>query len=164
MADRKVETVAQWLLRVALAAAFVSAVADRFGLWGAPGEPGVAWGAWAPFLQYVAKLNWFLPAALIPAVGWIATIAELILAAGLLIGWQLRWFAYASALLLLLFALTMVVASGPKAPLDYSVFTGVAGALLLGAVASHRQDVSTQSSRSEEDSRSRRPAEVGVSA
>ena len=31
-------------LRVALAAGFLSAVADRFGLWGMPGTPGVAWG------------------------------------------------------------------------------------------------------------------------
>ena len=28
-------------LRIALALAFLSAVADRFGLWGKPGEPGV---------------------------------------------------------------------------------------------------------------------------
>lgn len=31
------------LLRLALAASFLAAVADRFGLWGAPGAPGLAW-------------------------------------------------------------------------------------------------------------------------
>ena len=37
--------VASWAVRVALAATFLSAVADRFGLWGPPGTPGVAWGS-----------------------------------------------------------------------------------------------------------------------
>jgi hypothetical protein len=33
------------LLRVALGATFLTAVTDRFGVWGAPGAPQVAWGA-----------------------------------------------------------------------------------------------------------------------
>jgi hypothetical protein len=53
-------------LRIALALAFLSAVADRFGLWGKPGRPGVSWGNMTQFNAYVAKLNWFLPAAVIP--------------------------------------------------------------------------------------------------
>ena len=48
---------ARWFLRIALAAGFLSAVADRFGLWGPPGTPGVAWGNWSEFLDYVAALN-----------------------------------------------------------------------------------------------------------
>src|SRR5689334_23112581 len=83
---------AQWFLRVALAAGFLSAVADRFGLWGPAGTPNVAWGAWQPFIDYVAKLNWFAPPASIPILAWTSTVAEVILAIGLLIGWQLRWF------------------------------------------------------------------------
>jgi uncharacterized membrane protein YphA (DoxX/SURF4 family) len=75
------------------------------------------------FNAYVAKLNWFLPTAVIPLTGWAATAAELLLGLGLLIGWQLRWVSLASALLLLSFGLTMLLALGPKAPLDYSVFT-----------------------------------------
>ena len=31
-------------LRQALGTAFLSAVADRFGLWGADGQPNVSWG------------------------------------------------------------------------------------------------------------------------
>ena len=57
-------------LRIALAIAFLSAVADRFGLWGKPGRPGVSWGNMGQFNAYVAKLNWFLPAAVIPLTGW----------------------------------------------------------------------------------------------
>jgi hypothetical protein len=57
------------LLRIALALAFLSAVADRFGLWGKPGSPGVSWANMTQFNAYVAKLNWFLPTAVIPLTG-----------------------------------------------------------------------------------------------
>jgi hypothetical protein len=57
---------AQYFLRLALAAGFLSAVADRFGLWGPAGAANVAWGAWQPFVDYVAKLNWFAPPQLLP--------------------------------------------------------------------------------------------------
>lgn len=125
---------ARWFLRVALAVTFLSAVADRFGLWGPPGAPGVAWGAWQPFVSYTGTLNWFLPTLAIPALAWLATIVEVVCAVGLLAGWRLRWFALASGLLLLSFALTMTFAEGLKGPLDYSVFTAAAAALYLAAV------------------------------
>jgi uncharacterized membrane protein YphA (DoxX/SURF4 family) len=126
---------AQWFLRVALAAGFLSAVADRFGLWGPAGAANVAWGAWQPFVDYVAKLNWFAPPASAPILAWAATAAEVVLGIGLLIGWQLRWFALAAGLLLLSFAITMTLALGVKAPLDFSVFAAAGGAFLLAASA-----------------------------
>ena len=126
---------AQLFLRVALAAGFLSAVADRFGLWGPAGAANVAWGAWQPFVDYVAKLNWFAPPAFIPILAWTSTVAEVVLAIGLLIGWQLRWFALAAGLLLLSFAITMTLALGVKAPLDFSVFAAAGGAFLLAASA-----------------------------
>jgi uncharacterized membrane protein YphA (DoxX/SURF4 family) len=125
----------QWFLRIALAAGFLSAVADRFGLWGPAGAPNVAWGAWQPFVDYVAKLNWFAPPASIPILAWASTVAEVVLAVGLLIGWQLRWFALTAGLLLLSFAITMTLALGVKAPLDFSVFAAAGGAFLLAASA-----------------------------
>jgi putative oxidoreductase len=126
---------AQWFLRIALAAGFLSAVADRFGLWGPAGAANVAWGAWQPFVDYVAKLNWFAPPASTPILAWAATVAEVVLGIGLLIGWQLRWFALAAGLLLLSFAITMTLALGVKAPLDFSVFAAAGGAFLLAASA-----------------------------
>ena len=126
---------AQWFLRVALAAGFLSAVADRFGLWGPAGAPNVAWGAWQPFMDYVAKLNWFAPPASIPILAWASTVAEVVLAIGLLVGWQLRWFALAAGLLLLSFAITMTLALGVKAPLDFSVFAAAGSAFLLAATS-----------------------------
>lgn len=126
-------TGAEWFLRIALAAAYLSAVADRFGLWGPPGSPGVAWGAWQPFLEYASLLNGFAPESIRPALAWTATIAEVVLAAGLLIGWRLGWFAAASGALLSIFGVTMIAALGVKPPLDYSVFTGAAASFLLAA-------------------------------
>lgn len=137
--DRKVYW-ASWIVRIALASAFLSAVADRLGLWGAPGSAGVTWGDVAHYEAYVAQLNWFLPSVLISPVGWIATLAELAIAVGLLIGWQLRWFALAAAILLAVFASAMCLAFGPKGPLDYSVLSAMGAALLLFAVSLNRKD------------------------
>src|SRR3954451_10518266 len=133
MENGTVIAAAQWLLRVALAAGFLSAVADRLGLWGPAGAPNVAWGAWQPFVDYVAKLTWFAPPAATPILAWAATAAEEGLAVGVLIGCQLRWVALAAGLLLLSFAITMTLALGVKAPLDFSVFAAAGGAFLLAA-------------------------------
>lgn len=132
----KVFHTAVLLLRIALAAAFASAVADRFGIWGQPGANGVSWGDLSHFNAYVAKLNWFLPSAIIPALSWTTTALESLFALALLVGWQIRWISLASALLLSSFALTMATALGLKAPLDYSVFTAASAAFLLFSVTS----------------------------
>jgi uncharacterized membrane protein YphA (DoxX/SURF4 family) len=72
--------------RVALGAGFLSAVADRFGLWGGPGARHVAWGDFAHFLEYTRTLNPWLPARLIPALGWFVTITEIVLGVALVAG------------------------------------------------------------------------------
>jgi uncharacterized membrane protein YphA (DoxX/SURF4 family) len=132
--SRRILHAASWAARVALATAFLSAVADRFGLWGAPGTAGVSWGNIERYNAYVATLNWYLPAGMIGFVGWAATIAEIVLAVGLLVGWQLRWSALFSAALLFVFGVTMVMALGVKAPLSYSVFSAASAAFLLFAI------------------------------
>ena len=122
-------------LRLALGISFLSAVADRFGLWGAYGHPNVAWGNYARFVAYTAKLNWFLPAAMIPALAIIATAAEILFGLLLVLGWKTRTIALLSGVLLTIFALTMTTALGVKAPLDASVFSAAGGALLLATSA-----------------------------
>src|SRR6185369_15041743 len=97
-------------LRLALGVSFLSAVADRFGLWGAYGQPNVAWGNYPRFVEYTAKLNWFLPAAMIPMLADIATAAETLLGLLLVLGWKTRVAALLSGLLLSAFALTMTLA------------------------------------------------------
>src|SRR5260370_28407329 len=92
--------VGSWLLRIALAIGFLSAVADRFGLWGPPGSPGVAWGDLTRFNSYVAKLKWFMPALLISLVGLASRGGETGLSLALLICWKVRWVLLARAPLL----------------------------------------------------------------
>jgi uncharacterized membrane protein YphA (DoxX/SURF4 family) len=113
--------------RVALGAAFLSAVADRFGLWGKYS----GWGNFATFTQYTAQVNSFMPAFIIPFLAWAATVAELTLGIALIIGIWPRWVAFGAATLLFLFGTAMAISFGPKSPLDYSVFSASAGALLL---------------------------------
>jgi uncharacterized membrane protein YphA (DoxX/SURF4 family) len=118
-------------LRLALAAAFLSAVADRFGVWGEPGDPGVAWGDFDRFLTYTASLVPFLPEAGVSLVGWTATVSEIALGLALLVGFKVRAAAAGGGLLLLAFALGMMLEGGLKPPLDASVLTASAGAFLL---------------------------------
>lgn len=124
-------------LRFALGFSFLSAVADRFGVWGAFGEPHVAWGTFAGFVAYTGTLNWFLPRAAVPALAIVATCAETLFGILLVMGWQTRRTALLSGVLLLLFAVTMTAALGIKAPLDASVFSAVGGAFLLGSCAEY---------------------------
>lgn len=114
-------------VRVALASAFLSAVADRFGLWGKYG----GWGNFQNFTRYVAQVNSFMPGFTIPFLAWAATIAETSLGVLLLLGLWPRWVAVASAILLAMFGTAMAISFGVKSPLDYSVFSASAGALLL---------------------------------
>lgn len=128
---KRLEDVYALFLRLALGLSFLSAVADRFGLWGAFGQPNVSWGDFGRFVAYTGKLNWFLPEAVIPALAVMATFAEVLLGVFLLVGWGTRTAALLSGLLLLLFGITMTLALGVKAPLNYSVFSAAGGAFLL---------------------------------
>ena len=121
-------------LRLALAAGFLSAVADRFGLWGPAGTSGVAWGDFDAFLGYTGDLLWYLPAGMVKAAGWAGTILEIVLAFGLLLGVKPRIFAFASGVLLVVFAMSMTAAYGFEPALSYSVWSAAAGAFLLGCI------------------------------
>lgn len=124
--------------RIALGVSFLSAVADRFGLLGQYG----GWGNFATFTAYTAKVNSFMPAATIPLLAWSATAAETIFGIALIVhgllparivrasAWP-RIVALGSSILLLLFAIAMSLSLGLKKPLDYSVFSASACALLL---------------------------------
>lgn len=113
--------------RLALAAAFLSGIASRFGLWG----KNVGYGNFDNFVRYTAEVNSFMPAFTIPFLAWAATVAELLLGVALILGIRPRWTALASALLLVLFGVAMTISFGLKSPLDYSVFSAAAAAVLL---------------------------------
>ena len=115
-------------LRLAISAGFLSAVADRFGWWA---KEISVWGNWNSFLEYTQLINPWIPAALIPAVGIVATGAEIVFALFLIIGFKTELFAKLSGLLLLIFALSMTFSTGIKGAFDFSVFSASAGAFAL---------------------------------
>ena len=131
MKDSKFAGYASLLLRIGLGAGFLSAVADRFGLWGAFGKRNVEWGNFSRFVEYTHTLNWYVPARLIPPLAVIATCAESVFGLLLLVGWHTRTAALLAGFLLLTFAAAMTLSLGIKAPLNYAVLTGVGGAWLL---------------------------------
>lgn len=121
--------------RIALGAAFLSGIADRFGLYRGK---NVGYGNFDGFLRYSAQVNSFMPRSTIPFLGWAATAAELSLGIALILGLWTRWVALASALLLVLFGTAMAISFGIKSPLDYSVFSASAAALMLALFESRR--------------------------
>jgi uncharacterized membrane protein YphA (DoxX/SURF4 family) len=113
--------------RLALGTGFLSGIASRFGWWGAH----VGYGNFENFVKYTAEVNAFMPASTIPFLAWSATAAELGLGVALVLGLWPRWVALGSALLLALFGIAMTISQGIKSPLDYSVFSACAAALLV---------------------------------
>jgi uncharacterized membrane protein YphA (DoxX/SURF4 family) len=135
--DTKRVTTIQIFLRIAISMSFLSAVADRLGMWGAPGTDGVAWGTWENFLTYSQEVNSFVGPGANYALVTTATILETLLAVLLLAGYKIRLAAIASGLLLLCFALAMTYSFGIKTTLDYSVWTAAAASFALGAFSNY---------------------------
>jgi putative oxidoreductase len=120
------------LPRLLIGLSFAWNVADRLGAFGPHGAPGVAWGDMAHFTAYTAKVNAFAPAALVPALAVVATVAEGVLGVAMLLGVRTRLAAAGSALLLLLFATAMVLSGLSQA--QYGVYLMAAGAWALATV------------------------------
>jgi uncharacterized membrane protein YphA (DoxX/SURF4 family) len=126
MAQKSVQ-LPQLFLRIALAVTMLSAVADRFGYW----VNDATWGNWKNFEKYTAALTFFLPSILRTFSACAATFLEIVFSLLLLSGYQLKWTATVTGVLLLVFALSMSVSLGVKSPLDYSVWVGSAASFLL---------------------------------
>jgi len=121
--------------RAALGSAFLSAVASRFGLW----DRTLDLKHFENFLQYAAEVNSFLPKAAIPFVAWAATVAETSCGILLICGVWPRWVSFATAVLLAMFGTAMAISFGIKSPMDYSVFSASAAAVLLMLQASKHE-------------------------
>lgn len=115
-------------LRLALSAGFLSAVADRWGMWSPENS---AWGNWESFVEYTGVLNPWMPEVMIPIAATVATAAEFVFALFLIVGFKTEKTAFLSGVLLLAFAVSMTLYLGVKAPLDFSVFSASAGAFAL---------------------------------
>jgi len=117
--------------RFALGASFLSAVADRFGLWGPYGGKNVSWGNFAHFVEYTGAVTSLFPSSLTVSFAWSATVAETLFGILLIAGFKIRMASVLSGLLLLSFAMGMATGLGIKTPFDYSVFSAAAAAFLL---------------------------------
>jgi uncharacterized membrane protein YphA (DoxX/SURF4 family) len=112
--------------RVALAAAFLSAVGGRLGLW----------GSWEGFESWArTDVLAFVPALAVKPLLVAATIAEATLGVLLLVGAWPRTVGLAAAALLAIFALSMALSAGIRSPLEYSVFSASAAALLVARMS-----------------------------
>jgi putative oxidoreductase len=120
------------LVRLTVAAGFLSAVASRLGYWGKQSS------GWKSFLQYTAEVNSFAPAGIIPLLAITSTLLEISIGILLIIGFKTRLAATAAAILTLLFALAMSFSFGIKEPLDYSVLAVSAASFLLSAMPQYR--------------------------
>lgn len=127
-------------LRLALGAAFLSGIADRFGLYSGR---NVGYGDFNGFVSYTAKVNSFMPAFAIPFLAWGATVAEFSFGVALILGIWWRWVALGSAVLLALFGIAMAISFGIKSPLDYSVFSASAGALVLALYHNRKSETNS---------------------
>jgi len=117
--------VVRWLV----AAEFLLAVGDRFGLLGPPGASGVSWGDFDHFVDYTRSVASFLPASLAPTLAVLATAAEITLGLALLLGVRLRSAALGAAVLLLVYGASMSVSLPAAEQFHYNVFvlgTGMA--------------------------------------
>lgn len=109
----------------------LSAVGDRFGVFGGPGAINVAWGNWENFVAYSNQLNAYASPSFGQVLAVAATICEVLFSILLIIGYKTRLAAWGTCLLVLAFALTMTFSAGWRAPLSYSVWTTAAAAGLL---------------------------------
>jgi len=123
--------IARLFARIALGVSFLSAVADRFGVWGPPGAKSVSWGTFAHFVEYTGTVTALFPSGLTVSFAWAATVAETVCGVLLIAGFKTRVVSVLAGLLLLLFAVGMATGLGIKSPLDYSVFSAAAAAFLL---------------------------------
>lgn len=128
----------QMFLRIAVATAFLSAVADRMGLWGMPGSPDVFWGNWENFVAYSNSLNFFVSPQIGEFLAIAATVLEVVFAILLIAGYKTRFTAFASGLLLTLFALAMTLSLGIKSTFSYSVWIGASACFLLACIPIYR--------------------------
>jgi len=122
------------LLRVLVGLDFLGSVADRFGLLGPPRAAGVSWGDFSNFVTYTHQVNAFLPASVAPALAVLATIAEISLGLGLVLGLRVRLATVGASMLLLTYGTAMTISLGVASQFHYAVFLLSAGAWALATV------------------------------
>jgi uncharacterized membrane protein YphA (DoxX/SURF4 family) len=134
----KENKIAELFLRISLSAGFLSANADRFGMW--PKKVS-AWGNWQSFVDYTKSIIPFVPESTVSFFAVTASVLEIAFGFLLLTNFKTHLIAKASGALLLLFALSMTFSNIIKGPLDYSVFTASAAAFSLSFIVSKQSKI-----------------------
>ncbi|WP_235852750.1 hypothetical protein [Mycobacterium interjectum] len=151
--------IVRFALRLSLAAAFLSAVADRFGWWKPFGQG--SWGSMGGFADYTHQLVPFASGWLLTVIVWAATVTESALGVLLLTGWRPKLVGAATCVVLIIFGTAMAVSLGVEAPLNYSVFSASSAAaayVLLGTTSPPHTTCGLSSS----DTRNRRKPADGA--
>lgn len=124
-------------LRLSLAAAFLSAVADRFGWWEPLGQG--SWGNMDRFADYAHQLVPFASGWSLTFIVWAATVTETTLGILLLTGWWPKLAGAAASLVLIIFGTAMAVSLGLESPLSYSVFSAASAAAAYAILGTDTQ-------------------------
>jgi putative oxidoreductase len=122
---------AAFLVRLALAATYISAYSSRINLFS--GHPD----GWERFLKYASDVNSYAPESVKLFLAITATILEIAISILLIGGFQTKKAAIASGILTFLFAMAMTYSFGVKEPLDYGVFVNFTAAFLLATMPEH---------------------------
>jgi putative oxidoreductase len=122
---------AAFLVRLALAATYISAYSSRINLFS--GHPD----GWERFLKYASDVNSYAPESVKLFLAITATILEIAISILLIVGFQTKKVAIASGILTFLFAMAMTYSFGVKEPLDYGVFVNFTAAFLLATMPEH---------------------------
>ena len=120
------------LLRLALAATYISAYSSRINLFG--GHPN----GWENFLKYASDVNSYAPESTKVFLAVTATVLEITLSVLLIVGFKTRIAAITSSMLTFTFAMAMTYSFGIKEPLDYGVFVNFTAALLLATMSEYK--------------------------
>lgn len=125
-------SLASFLVRLALAATYISAYSTRINLFGTQPE------GWQRFLEYASNVNSYAPESIKFFLAVAATALEIAFSILLLVGFKTRMVAVASGILTFTFAMAMTYSYGIKEPLDYGVFVNFTAAFLLATVPEHK--------------------------
>ena len=131
----------QLLLRIALGIGFLTPVSDRLGFLGPFGGRNIEWGNWDNFINYTGTLMPFLDKPAVNIMGGIATVAESVIGILLIIGFKTRLTAISSCVLTLIFATTMSLFIGIKAPINFATFPVCAASLLLATIPAYEWSI-----------------------
>ena len=123
------------LARFGLSAGYLSSVADRFGAWGRPGTPGVAWGDFQRFITHIETMP-LTPPGSAPFLAWLTTVLEAAFGLSLLVGLRTRTMGFGSGCLLLVFAVMLLSSSaGFHGVFTSSVLSAAGASMLLATKA-----------------------------